>query len=443
MDKFELRIPRLYVDFHLSQALRRPNEGRDGIHRTRFPLGVSEVRSQCFQLLARNPTQAGFPPQLEGSQLQLVSGEYYRDLEREERAWRAQDHSPGFYQALVTLGIGPRLTGRVKGLARAPGSPVSALSSLSIPGGGMLRLQLAGEARKSVPLDLERWSRTADALGEGVLQRLCEIRFAIIGAGRNGSLLAASLAGMGIRSLTLVDPDRVERHNLGESVGLQEGDVGQPKTTALKARLAVEYPWASVRALHAPVSAWPALRAVKESDLVIACPDNEPARMVTGALAAVYGRPLLDFGSGVLLEAEGVTMGTELRLILPGDGCILCWAGGPVDLVAVHQNLSGGQDIPARRDGDWQAERAGSLRSVNTTAVGLAMRLLEDLMLGRVRSSTWMQLIWGQDGLPNVQHRLHTPVPFSRTCFCALAGLGDEGIGRLQRWIRNPSSQLG
>ena len=43
--------------------------------------------------------------------------------------------------------------------------------------------------------------------------------------------------------------------------------------------------------------------------------------------------------------------------------------------------------LGVRRDdtiGDWQTERAGSLRSLNQIAVGFAMRMLEDFIAGRL-----------------------------------------------------------
>lgn len=59
------------------------------------------------------------------------------------------------------------------------------------------------------------------------------MRYAIIGLGRTGSHLSAMLAAAGARHLSLIDPDFIEEHNLGEMTGITESDLGSPKVAAL------------------------------------------------------------------------------------------------------------------------------------------------------------------------------------------------------------------
>jgi hypothetical protein len=80
-----------------------------------------------------------------------------------------------------------------------------------------------------------------------------------------------------------------------------------------------------------------------------------------------------------------------------------------------------------RRENAWQAERAGSLRSLNQAATAAGLRLLEDLFAGRVRTSRWLRIEWSEDG------RCTTREPESGTrranCpLCRKTGEGDAGL---------------
>ncbi len=63
----------------------------------------------------------------------------------------------------------------------------------------------------------------------------------LVGCGGTGSLAAEGLCRLGVNSkLTLIDPDRVEEHNLRRQ-NFYEGDVGRFKSEVLATRLARQY----------------------------------------------------------------------------------------------------------------------------------------------------------------------------------------------------------
>lgn len=61
-------------------------------------------------------------------------------------------------------------------------------------------------------------------------------RIHIIGCGAIGSLVADTLARMGLTKITLYDFDTVESHNIANQI-YTEADIGKPKVTALKQRM--------------------------------------------------------------------------------------------------------------------------------------------------------------------------------------------------------------
>lgn len=267
-----------------------------------------------------------------------------------------------------------------------------------------------------------RWSRTVGALGEAAWQRLVSLRYAIVGCGRNGSLMAANLIRLGVRSLVLIDPDRVEEHHLGEMEAIAPQDIGRPKAEALAERLRALEADLSVRPILHSITSLEALPAVKASDVLIVCADNDGARWACGLLSVYYLKPLLDVGTGVLRN-EGRERGADVRLILPGDACLACLGGvaHPEQVAITFRSCADEERFQAQRH--WRQERAGSLRSLNLLAVSLALRLWEEFLRGSLRRSLWLHLEFDGRGLPSL--RCHEPAP-SRSCpLCPLLGQGD------------------
>lgn len=289
-----------------------------------------------------------------------------------------------------------------------------------------------------LPQDAERWSRLIGALGGlDVWQAFTSLNFCIIGTGRTGSLVATTLAKAGVRNLTLLDPDILEPHNLDAMDSVTESNIGQFKAQAIAKNLRQELPHINIEATIMSIINGQARTAVKSADVLICCVDDDAARLVTGALAACYEQPLLDIGTGIFIEGRdqgSVTsnqrsgqshrrLGADVRLILPGDGCLLCWGGvanSDETLGQLQTDLPAGQ---SRRQRAWHEERAGSLRSLNAVAAHLGVRLLEDLVAGHLKQSVWLRFEMDEQGMPSTQSlpaRRRTPC-----ALCSVLGIGD------------------
>ncbi|CAN5336515.1 hypothetical protein BH10CYA1_BH10CYA1_15880 [soil metagenome] len=69
--------------------------------------------------------------------------------------------------------------------------------------------------------------------GSDAMKKLASFKIVICGAGAIGSNLAVNLARMGVNSLTVIDKDRVEEHNIGTQVyGVD--DIGTRKSECLR-----------------------------------------------------------------------------------------------------------------------------------------------------------------------------------------------------------------
>lgn len=255
---------------------------------------------------------------------------------------------------------------------------IEPVHQMKVVGPGMRQLAAvdfqALHRRAISPEAAERWSRLIGALGgQEVWQRFTSLSFCIIGTGRTGSLVATTLAKQGVRTLSLIDPNVVESHNLDAMDAVNERDIGRFKAEAIAENLKRDLPHVQITALPQSVMTAEARMLVKTADILVCCVDDDGARLVTGALACCYEKPLLDIGTGIFDEdsnqpsavsnpqptTRNRQMGADVRLILPGDGCLLCWGG----VANPQEALERWQTKQPRRP--WYEERAGSLRSLN------------------------------------------------------------------------------
>jgi hypothetical protein len=341
---------------------------------------------------------------------------------------------------------GERWRGRTWGRVRTP-EGIEPLDQLVIAGPGMHRIDTGNRRRAEPQLEKgggsnvpgpRRWSRTIGGLGgPAVWRRLIGLRIAIVGCGRSGSAAAEILARLGISRLSLIDGDTIEPHNLGEMSVVAADDLGRPKVQAVAVGL--ERMMAGTGMVATPVVASlirpDALEAARDCDVLFCCADNDAARLACALVATLDHKLLIDIGTGIQFEgAEGGrtrVMGADVRLILPGDGCLLC-RGRLARLARALDDLC--YPVRQRRapadDGQWQRQRGGSFASLNHLAVALAVQMLLDLVSGRIQSSTWTQLEFDQSG----RLAAHYPEPVGRAAdeppcaLCAKAGLGDGGL---------------
>lgn len=316
------------------------------------------------------------------------------------------------------------------------------LQIMQAVGAGMTRF-MAGKAEGACGTpdvtEAERWSRLVGAIGgTQVWRRLTDLSIAVAGVGRMGSIVAASLARSGCRALTLIDPDRLEPHNCDAMDLAIPMDCGRFKAEVVAERITEVNQ--SARPLVVPESVFSrrAYEALKQADVIVCAVDAPAPRLATGALAASYLKPWLDLGTGVFQEGpqgmghsrrHGVAhmqMGADIRLVLPGHGCVLCWGG----LAAAPQGLREWEQGAGLVD--WHRQRAGSLRSLNMLAVATGLRWLEELIMGRLTESQWQRVEINQQGL--AEWRTMNPRRDPACGLCAQVGrgdVGDEGAGLL------------
>ncbi|OGA98189.1 MAG: hypothetical protein A3E25_20925 [Burkholderiales bacterium RIFCSPHIGHO2_12_FULL_69_20] len=302
------------------------------------------------------------------------------------------------------------------------------MALLSLPGGGMLTLDLGREPAGTLPsphpdsLDTGRYSRLAGALGARTLARWQRSTFAVAGTGNTGSVLAHTLARGGA-SVVLLDPDRLQDHNLGGDVLPVHAGLSKSDAVARMVQPVLR-PGAFADARLLDIGDRACGLVLAGCDALISCVDDDRARLWAAAWASAMMLPHLDIGVAARLQGD---VGADVRLVIPEPGgrCLAC-LGGFANLARLPTRaLDDQREDPV----DFRRQRAGSLRTWAQMAAHLGLRQLELLYTGALRHSIFLRLREDESGRLRVDD-LSTPArPGCGVCG-RLFGHGRTGVGR-------------
>lgn len=105
-------------------------------------------------------------------------------------------------------------------------------------------------------------------------RKLESAHVSILGCGGIGNHMAASLAGIGVGTLDLIDPDVVEVSNLGRQVLFTEASLGRRKVHELMGAIRLRNPSVNVRAIVASMDAPDDLLEIGRPDLLVVSADT-------------------------------------------------------------------------------------------------------------------------------------------------------------------------
>lgn len=206
-----------------------------------------------------------------------------------------------------------------------------------------------GDSASPVSVDVERDDEGIITLGDHWPTQLMRSKhIAIIGIGSIGSATASAIAGHGVGRLTLIDPDRLEFHNLVRHQ-LPRSEVGRNKAIALAEALGRSHPQLTATGISKNViSDTDDIRAtLADADVIIGATDGVVPRRVIVHVARRLRKPSL-LGC-VLLDGA---IGEVLRFRPAADhGCLECRRRAQPGLFALDSSLealygSGNNHLP-------------------------------------------------------------------------------------------------
>ena len=173
----------------------------------------------------------------------------------------------------------------------------------------------SGFPKAQHPMEPDVFSRQA-AMAAYDQSQLERAHIGIVGCGGLGSWIGLGLARMGVRRLTLFDPDTFDRTNAPRQL-MGPQDLGQPKATALATNLLPHMTNAgSVRAVAAPAEDADAVLGGVTA-LVVGV-DNNRARLSMASMGLRLGIPVVF----AMLSRDGLR--AQAFLQRPGGPCVSC-----------------------------------------------------------------------------------------------------------------------
>jgi len=202
------------------------------------------------------------------------------------------------------------------------------------------------------PAFRELFKRTVTVWGKDNHADLARLRIGIVGLGSVGSMVAESLARMGLQRFSLIDFDEVQKHNLDRLLGATEADIGR-----LKAEIAERQMRRSATATRVEIETIPfsiaeerGYRAALDCDVLFSCVDRPRARSILNHFAYAHLIPVIDGGIEVRFknrEFSGVDW--QLQTAAPGRPCMDCL--GTFDAGDVSTEIEGKLDDPSYLQG--------------------------------------------------------------------------------------------
>ena len=170
------------------------------------------------------------------------------------------------------------------------------------------------------------YDRNVRAFGAAVQQTLGDLRIGVAGCGGTGSAVAEQLVRLGVRHLSLFDPDVLSESNVTRVYGSTPSDVGRPKVHVLNQHLRRISPDVNCEPIQSMITLEPAARSLIACDLVFGCTDDNAGRLVLSRMATYLMTPVIDCGVLLSSDPAGQLTGINGRvtILTPGQACLVC-----------------------------------------------------------------------------------------------------------------------
>lgn len=226
-----------------------------------------------------------------------------------------------------------------------------------------------------------RFDRQVRAFGAAGQARVRQLAVAIVGLGGTGSLTAQCLAYLGVSRFVLIDPDKVEPHNLNRLVGASPKDIGAAKTDVAAHHIRHINPAASVRAIRGDVVDQDVASALPGVDFIFCCTDSHASRAVLTQLAYQYLIACIDMGVSITTKNGAITHVTgRVQMLAPGLACLTCT--NALDANVIREEMMS----PEQRQADPYFNGFGAPQpaviSLNGTVASLAMTMFLSAVAG-------------------------------------------------------------
>jgi molybdopterin/thiamine biosynthesis adenylyltransferase len=282
----------------------------------------------------------------------------------------------------------------------------------------------------------ERYHRSMLLFGAAGQRAIGSVAVTIVGAGGVGSAVAQHAALLGVRRITSIDPEELDETNRNRFIGARITD---PVPGTLKVTLIDRL----IRETNADVDSVPiaksllsveAFDAIRASDWIFGCLDDDGPRAVLNELCAAYDLPYIDLAADV--PADGI-YGGRVCLVIDGNGCLDCL--GLLDKRDVRRYFESEEqrhqeDAVYGIDRHALETRGPSVSPVNGVVAGLAATEFMVAVTGLRRPTRLQEYrAWESKVVVNTD----SPQP---DCVCCKGIRGTGAMADIERYLRHPAA---
>lgn len=255
----------------------------------------------------------------------------------------------------------------------------------------------------------ETYDRQARLFGDAGQDLLAGAKVGIVGAGGVGSLLVEYLARLGVGSLVVGDPERLDLTNVPRVVGSTRRDarvwltdrtrpewmrrIGQrisARKVDLTRRVArAANPSVRFEGIFGNVVDDTIARRFADCDYLFLAADSQQARLVFNALVHQFLIPGVQVGSKVPVDSASGAVGeifSVIRPISPSNGCL--WCNGLISADGLQREAASPPERVAQQYVQEAEVRAPSVITLNATVASHAANDFLFAMTGLVREGS-------------------------------------------------------
>lgn len=186
----------------------------------------------------------------------------------------------------------------------------------------------------------ERFARQVLLFGAAGQRRLRELTVAIVGVGGGGSLIAQTLACLGVGAIILIDHDVIKRLNLSRIVGATPADIGRPKVDVAARLVHSIDPTITIEPVSGDMTYTDDARVITTADVVFLATDTAFARHAVNLVCHQYLIPFFQVGAKVSTSPDNGQV-TQIHItdrpFLFTSGCMHCARIIPLDKLQREQ----------------------------------------------------------------------------------------------------------
>ena len=248
------------------------------------------------------------------------------------------------------------------------------------------------------PSKKEILKRTFDTWGQESQNAIARLKVGIVGLGSVGCIVAEAIARIGITQVTLIDPDRVEEHNLDRLLYATTRDIGKLKVNLASHVMQRNATAESIKITALPLSVHDeaAYKAALDCDIIFSCVDRPVPRDVLNYIAQAHLIPVIDGGIAVEVNRQKdrfLSAHWRAHIVTPYHQCLRC--NGQYNSSMVVMELDGSLDDSSYISNLPPEEQFGN-QNVFPFSLGAAGMEI-NLMLRYLLAADWWPLVRQQD----------------------------------------------